>query len=374
MPAGTTEPESGLLGATFCFISSRLVETDFRKPLMDALLTKGCEVWHVRVGRRNILTKPNAPQLEFNGARGFVTLIRHIDRARPNWTPPVVFIDTTGAFVPLRSVMLRFLLGGLWCFDIFDNLLYDARGLNRFKRSVQIALLAHLSSIQIVLSRDALRLFPKAYHLDNAAHTTRRVRPLDAYRHLVSLFAIDGRFDFELVRRVAELAPNLKIHLYGRVASNDRSISDEFEKVRAKYPNLVYHGEYRFADVDAILATFGIGFTPYVTNCQLTDFVNPDKYYLFLKSGMEVISTDIPQARRLKDRIHIARSADEVLALASQIRTDARFRKNKEDGNEFDWAKRADELIRLVRSKPSWLDRGLPSSHVRATKSAGLSE
>ena len=48
MPAGTTEPESGRLGATFCFISSRLVETDFRKPLIDALGTKGCEVWHVR--------------------------------------------------------------------------------------------------------------------------------------------------------------------------------------------------------------------------------------------------------------------------------------------------------------------------------------
>ena len=147
------------------------------------------------------------------------------------------------------------------------------------------------------------------------------------------------------------------------------------KKVRAKYPNLVYHGEYRFADVDAILATFGIGFTPYVTNCQPADFVNPDKYYLFLKSGMEVISTDIPQARRLKAIVFILLvRLTKFLALASQIRTDASFRKNKEDGNELDWAKRADELIRLVRSKASWLDRGLPSSHVRATKSAGLSE
>jgi hypothetical protein len=372
MPAETTEAESGHPGATFCFISSRLFETDFRKPLIDALHTKGCEVWHVRVGRRNILTKPNTQKWEFNGARGFLALIRHINRARTNWTSPLVFVDTTGAFVPLRSVMLRFLLGGLWCFDIFDNLLYDAHGLNRFKRSVQIALLAHLSPIQIVLSKDALRLFPKAYHLDNAAHTTRYIRPLDAYRDLVSLFAIDERFDFELVRRVAELAPDLKIHLYGRVASNDPSIRGEFEKLRARYPNLTYHGEYRFADVDVILATFGIGFTPYVTSCQLTDFINPDKYYLFLKSGMEVISTDIPQARRLKDRIHIAHSADEILALASQIKTDASFRKNKEGGNEFDWAKRADELIRLVRSKASWLDRGLLSSHVRTTKSVGL--
>ena len=351
MPTGTTEGESGHLGEAFCFISSRLLETDFRKPLIDALLTKGCQVWHVRVGRRNILTKPNARQLEFNGVCGFVTLIRHINRACANWGSPVVFIDTTGAFVPLRSVMLRFLLGGLWCFDIFDNLLYDARGLNRFKRSVQIALLAHLSPIQIVLSKETLRLFPEAYHLDNDAHTTHFIRPFDAYRDLVSLFAIDERFDFELVRRLAQLAPELKIHLYGRIASNDPSIRDHFEKLRTSCRNLSYHGEYRSTEVDAILANFGIGFTPYVTNSQLTDFINPDKYYLFLKSAMEVISTDIPQARRLKDRVHIARSAHEVLALASRIKTDANFRKNQEGGNEFDWARRAEELIQLVRSR-----------------------
>jgi hypothetical protein len=345
--------ESGRLGATFCFISSRLFETDFRRPLIDALLTKGCVVLHVRVGRRNVLTKPDAQQLEFIGLRGFVTLVRHINRARRNWAAPVVFIDSTGAFVPLRSLILRCLLGGLWCFDIFDNLLYDACGLNRWKRSVQIALLAHLCPIQIVLSKDASRLFPKAYHLDNAAHTMHYVRPLEVYRDLVILFAVDRRFDFELVRRVAELAPDLKIHLYGRIVSNDRSIADEFEELRAKNPNLIYHGEYRFADVDAIVANFGIGFTPYVTNSQLTDFINPDKYYLFLKSGMEVISTDIPQARWLKDRIHIARSADDVLELANRIKADASFRRNKTDGNEFDWASRADELIRLVRELPN---------------------
>jgi hypothetical protein len=239
---------------------------------------------------------------------------------------------------------------------------------------VHIALLARLSPIQIVLSKDALRLFPEAYHLENAAHTTHYIRPLDAYRDLVSLFAFDGRFDFELVRRIAELASELKIHLYGRVASDDPAITDEFDKLRTRHPNLIYHGEYRPTDVDAILANFGIGFTPYVTGCQLTDFINPDKYYLFLKSGMEVISTDIPQARRMKDRIHIARSAHEVLALAAQIRADASFRKNKEGGNEFDWEQRADELIQLARSKASALARELPSSHVRANKSLGLSE
>jgi len=93
MATGTTESDSGHRGATFCFISSRLFETDFRSPLIDALLTKGCDVWHIRVGRRNILTNANAQKLEFNGVRGFVNLIRHINRARANWKPYQWFLS-----------------------------------------------------------------------------------------------------------------------------------------------------------------------------------------------------------------------------------------------------------------------------------------
>ncbi len=229
--------------------------------------------------------------------------------------------------------------------------MYNLRGVFRLKRHLEISLLSWLSPINIVLSRETLRLFPHAHHLENAAHTRRITRTKDAFSDLVCLFMIDHRFDFTLVADLAALAPDLKIFLYGRVGTDDQTIKRRLEELCASYPNVIYRGEYRFDDVDTILAPFGIGFTPYVMDNLLTDYINPDKYYLYLNSGMEVISTDIPQARRMADYIHIARSAAEIIELAARIKCDSTYRKNKSVNQDFSWNQRADELIEIIQSQ-----------------------
>ena len=100
---------------------------------------------------------------------------------------------------------------------------------------------------------------------------------------------------------------------------------------------------------DAIIAPFGIGFAPYVINDSLTEFINPDKYYLYLNSGMEVISTDIPQARRLADRIHIARSPREIVDQIARIQSDPSCRKNRNSAADYSWERRADELLEVIQ-------------------------
>jgi hypothetical protein len=335
--------------AAFCFISSRLFEHDFRAPLINALAKKGNEVWHVRIGRRNVLTKPNGQSVMFDGVYGFLKLVSWLNACCRELTPHIIFVDTTGAYVPTRSLILRLLLRGVWCFDIFDNLLYDSHGIYRLKRCVDITLLARLCRIKIVLSCETLRLFPNAFHLDNAADTTRVRRPPESFTNLLILFEIGWRFDFGLVQEVAALAPDLNIYLYGRVASGDATIKRELNDLCAKCPNVIYRGEYRPGDVDTILAAFGIAFAPYVTDNALTEFINPDKYYLFLNSGMEVISTDIPQALRMEKHIHIGRSASEIVALVARIKSDRAFRKNIDFGTGFNWATRADDLLKLVQ-------------------------
>ena len=300
---------------------------------------------------KNVFTAGNERQIEFVGVRGLFNLIRHVNGEASKCNSPIVFVDTTGAFVPLRSLILRAFCRGLWCFDIFDNLLYNSRGLYRVKRLLDIALLAKLSRLKIVLSRETLRLFPHAYHLENAAYSVPTDGARDNFDDLICLFAIDGRFDFDLVTQLAALAPETKVYLYGRVSAGKPKLASDLSELCAKRPNIVYQGEYRVADLASILARFAIGFTPYVTNSTLTDFINPDKYYLFLKNGLEVISTDIPQARRMENRVHIARSAHEVLMLMARIKSDPSFQKNTDRGREFDWETRADEFIRLVRSQ-----------------------
>ena len=333
----------------FYFFSSRLFENDFRTPLIKALIASGHDTWHVRVGRQNILTDPNGERTDFTGVFGLLGLIRRIRAYSRSHNSRVVYVDTTGAFLPIRSLLLRASLCGLWCFDIFDNLLYDSHGLYQLKRRLEISILALLSPIKIVLSLETLRLFPSAYHLDNAAHVGHANRLEGSFDELVCLFMIDSRFDFTLVKQVTALAPALRVHLYGRLGTDDVAIKNQLADLLASSPNLIYRGEYRFDDVSKILLPFGIGFTPYSTSSSLTDFINPDKYFLYLNSGMEVISTEIPQARRLANFIHVARSASEVVEIAARIRLEPAYRKNKVMHN-FNWEMRADELIAIIRS------------------------
>jgi hypothetical protein len=332
---------------TLFFFSCAQYENDFRRSLIKRLIEKGHRVWHVSVGRSSILTRHDGSDIEFSGFLGFLQLIRYI--SRHSGPSPSVFIDSTGGFVPIRSLLLRSLLRGCWCFDIFDNLLYDSHGFFRLARWIEISILAYFSQINIVLSQESLRLFPSARHIDNAADTQRINRTENAFKNLLILSMFDRRFDFGLVRQVLASAPEMKIYLYGRIGVRNELVRLQLEELCSTYPNLVYCGEYRMDDANVILAPFGIGFTPYVTNDLLTEFINPDKYYMYLNSGMEVISTDVPQARRMHDQIHIVRSASEIVALVGRIHADPACRKNKDFGRNFGWDKRADDLVRLIQ-------------------------
>lgn len=346
----TSTPADRSNAMTFFFFSARFFENDFRRPLINALIARGHDVWHIRIGRSNVLTRPDEERTEYRSISGFFGLKNRLRAYSKTCKSPVVCVETTGCCVPLRSTLLIASVRGLWCFDIFDNLLYDLRGLNRLKRRSAIALMAWLCPIKIVLSRELLRIMPSAYHLDNAVDDIRWNDSAERnFTNLMTLFSIDSRFDFDLVRELAALAPQRKIYLYGRVANDDQTTKQQLDELCA-CPNVIYRGEYAPEDVETILAPFGIGFAPYVTNSFMTEFINPDKYYLYLQSGMEVISTNIPQARLMAERIHIARSAGDIIELLIRIQAEASYRKNKNPGQTHNWDQRAEELIEIVRS------------------------
>jgi hypothetical protein len=329
----------------FYIFSVRSYERDFRQFLGQALGRQGHEVCHVHIGRTTRLVDGAGGLAEFAGASGFLRLIRRL-RADARSADAPVFIDSTGPYTPARSIALRALLGpGLWCYDIFDDMSYDYRGWMRFRTRLAIALLSRLSPLQLTLSGETLRLFPRAVHLDNAAHTGRVERKDPNGRDLVLLSSIDERFDMEFVRSLAALAPDRRLVVYGRAAC-----AQALEALTRERPNIVYRGEFRYDDIGAILAPFAVALAPYAIN-RLTEFINPDKYYYFLNSGMEVISTDIPQARRMCGRIHIVHSPADVPEIMERLRAETSLRKNAA-GPLLGWDQRASELLDIISRVP----------------------
>jgi hypothetical protein len=325
--------------ASFFVLSVRAYEADFRQFLIQALRAGGHAVWHVRIGRVATVTGADTAPIEFNGVSGFPALIRFL-RAHAGDLP--VVIDSTGPYVPVRSLALRASLGpALWCYDIFDNMTYDYRGLMRLRTQAALRLLSGLSPVLLTLSGETLRLFPRAIHLDNAAHVGRIARQDAGWRDMLLLSSIDPRLDVDFTRRVAELAPDRNLVLYGKIES-----STQLDRMCRDRRNIVHRGEFRYVDVETILRPFAIAFAPYARNA-LTEFINPDKFYYFLNSGMEVISTDIPQARRMRDRIHVATSPEQAVAIADRLRRDPSLRKNAA-GPVLGWDQRARELLDVI--------------------------
>jgi hypothetical protein len=345
----------------FYVFSVRSYAHDFRQFLIAALRRQGHRAWHIHVGRSTRLTRDDGTHDEFVGAPGFARMLRDL-RADTRSAADPVFIDSTGPYTPVRSLALRAALGpGLWCYDIFDNMLYDYRGLVRLRARLAIRLLSRLSPLRLTLSRETLRLFPRAVHLDNAAHIGPVARQNPNDRDLVLLSSIDGRLDIAFVRALAALAPDQRVLIYGRAASAQR-----LEALLRERPNIVYRGEFGYDDIGAILAPFAVALAPYAIN-PLTEYINPDKYYYFLNSGMEVISTDIPQARRMRDRIHIAQSPADVPMIMERLRADPSLRKNAA-GPVIGWDQRAHELIDIIARVSRRAPRGLRPERARPAR------
>jgi hypothetical protein len=282
--AGAARPAHAARLRVYLF-SARPYEMDFRKFLLEALRQDGHEVHHIRIGRTNVVTRLPDERAEFHGAGGFAAMLRHLRRADAG-ERPLLCIDSTGTAAPLRALLLRGAMPrARWGYDIFDNLLYDARGLRRLRTWCAAHLLARLSACPFVLARETLRLFPRARHLDNAAHTVYRERP-QRYDSLVVLASLDERFDFDFVDALAALAPSRRIVIHGRILYDSASVKGRLERLCAARPNVAWRGDFALDGIDAVIAPYSVGLTPYASDHALTRFINPDKYYLFLNAGI----------------------------------------------------------------------------------------
>ena len=120
---------------------------------------------------------------------------------------------------------------------------------------------------------------------------------------------IDERFDIELLRAVAAIAPDMQFVMIGPVVKID-------PVTLPQAANIHWLGGKSYAELPAYLAGWQVGWMPFAIN-DATKFISPTKTPEFLAAGLPVVSTAIRDVVRPYGEaglVEIARTPDETIA------------------------------------------------------------
>lgn len=322
----------------FLFLRIGPPETDFRFALAEALHALGHEVAYLYLGKR-----PQYAEL------GDAARPRPMSRlAALRWLSArkrrqdVVFNATDLAF-PLSLPWLKRWLGGVWVFDLHDDLRYGDGPRADLSLRKRVA----LHDLTVCAAPSLVELVPGAIPLGNASDLTPSSAPKPPDRILV-LASLDPRFDFTILMRAAQAAPRLHFDLYGHVARPQDETADALQATLARAPNIHYRGAYRTADLGEILSGYEIMFAPWRTDHPATRHIDPLRFHHALRAGLELVTTDILAARRIADHCHIVRATGSAAAIAATLSAATTGRRNRDPGSHPSWSERARQLLALI--------------------------
>ena len=336
----------------FFIFTCRDPQSDFRLPLVDAL-RRDHETWYIWLRRRPVVSGPGAddPFVEMTMAG----LLRFMRNSRRDDAVNVYF-NSTNTYFPAMSALLRLVAPpGVWCFDMHDDLRYHNTGIKRWREQQIAAALCRLSDLVVHAAPTLQELFPKSVHLGNASS----IRPLppgefSGQRALI-LASFDQRFDFDFVSRLAVASPGTSLDLYGWTRPGDTRTAAQLTELTARHPNIGYRGPYTMADLPGILGRYRIGIAPYRTDTLLTRYIDPLRFYHCLNAGLEVISTDIPQARFMQRQVHVVSDADQCAAALAAIQQGLAAK--QPDYTPITWDQRAKKLTAIIEALPRTAER-----------------
>ncbi|MBX9606755.1 MAG: hypothetical protein K2Y51_11070 [Gammaproteobacteria bacterium] len=316
-------------------------ENYFRRGLLEAAERDGVEVRYVG----------------FRPREGQIDLVEHgqVVRSLPLSASPrrivefarsggdaseTVLLNTTGYKWFWHVLWLRYAIPrSLLIFDVHDWLFYEAV-FPKLLLMRSIDWLYRMTSDGVmVLSAELLPHYPGSFLLDNASHVQERETDKSQAREVALIASVDNRLDFELIERLIELLPDVKFHFHGWVQSHLHGVSARFESL-CRHENVVYHGPYQNADLDTLLAPYRIGLIPYAVSNHINRYVNPDKIYHYLRAGMEVVATPIPQALRMQEHVHLADTAAEFASRINALLSGSERKRPAHLGSRFHWSER----------------------------------
>ncbi len=103
------------------------------------------------------------------------------------------------------------------------------------------------------------------------------------------------------------------------------------------------------ADLPGILSRYRISVAPYRIGDLLTRYIDPLRFYHCLNAGLEVVSTDIPQARYMEKHVHVVTDVTTCADTLAAIQTGQLAKQPAY--TPITWEQRAERLVEIIRSK-----------------------
>ncbi len=352
MKPGTEPTTATTQRFRFFIFTGRNPSTDFRRPLVEALRRLNYETYYITseseytFDRRPWVSGPSEhdPLVEMSRWEllNFFLRFRRGDKIN-------VYFNSTSTAYPFLSLLLKIVARrGVWCLDFHDDLYYDYTGLTRLRAILAVGMMRLLSDVAVHASPQLTEVFPGSLHLGNASHLLPLQRDNVNPNGILVITSFDARFDFEFFEKVAQSSRTSEFHVYGSIDPSDTAILEWVRGICERNANIHYHGAYSLDDLPIVLRDFKICLAPYRTGVRATRYIDPLRFYHCLNSGMEVVSTDIPQARRMIDWVHVVRDplecAETLMAIqAGKLTKLAGYR-------PITWEQRVDRLIAILNS------------------------
>lgn len=296
-------------------ITHHAFEHDFRRWLLRAAADSGAPALHIQCTDRVRIRDLAGDEMR-ELAPGSRELARWLAafRARHH---TVALTGLGGVVQAAARQVTRQFARAQRVYDVQDDLSYGSTGVALLKFCARDLHWRALCGQTLVLERAMRRVYPFSRHLDNASH----LRPLTQITNdlrLVYIGSIDRRLDLELISRIARVLP---VDVHGAFHPWAPEIGERLRALTRVTPGLSYRGPYRNEDLPEILSAYSIGLVPYQQPDRMTRHVNPDKIYHYLNAGLGVISSGIPQCKRMAAHLavvdahtDIARAAELALA------------------------------------------------------------
>jgi hypothetical protein len=331
----------------FFVFTCRDAKSDFRLPLVDAL-RRHYETYYIWLRRRPVVSGPgvNDAPVEMS----VPALLRFIRRFRGDDKVNIYF-NSTNTYFPAMTLLLRQVArGGVWCFDMHDDLRYHNKGYKRWREGRIISMLCRLSDVVVHAAPTLRELFPNSRHLGNASNIGRLPATRPPNDDVLIIASFDERFDFDFLSNLANCCPGMQFQMHGWTRAGDVATMARIDAIIAGHGNIHYHGAYDMSELPGILRNYRISVAPYRANTPITRYIDPLRFYHCLNAGLEVVSTDIPQAQYLREWVHVVSN---VAACAHALTEIQAGRWAKQPGySPITWDQRADQLVEILRSVP----------------------